>query len=48
MSTIQIVLEDELLAEADAQAARDGRDRSELIRNAIRDHLRRLRTRALE
>ena len=48
MSTIQIVLEDELLAEADAQAARDGRDRSELIRSAIRDHLRRLRTRELE
>ena len=48
MSTIQIVLEDELLAAADAQAARDGGDRSDFIRHAIVDRLHRLKIRALE
>jgi len=48
MSTIQIVLEDELLAKADARAARDGGDREGFIRTAISEHLRRLETRELE
>ena len=41
MSTIQIVLEDELLAEADAQAALNGEDRSALIREALVKYLHR-------
>jgi metal-responsive CopG/Arc/MetJ family transcriptional regulator len=48
MSTIQIVLEDELLAALDARVAREDGDRSALIRNAVRDHLRRLRVKDLE
>lgn len=45
MSTIQIVLEDELLAEADARAAQNGEDRSALIREALINHLHRQKVR---
>ena len=45
MSTIEIVLEDELLAEADAQAALNGGDRSVFIREAIINYLRRQKIR---
>ncbi len=48
MSTIQIVLDDDLLAAADAQAARAGEDRSDLIQEALRDHLRRLKVKEME
>ncbi|MFN0101181.1 MAG: ribbon-helix-helix protein, CopG family [Bryobacteraceae bacterium] len=48
MSTIEIVLEDALLAALDARAARQDGDRSALIRNAVRDHLHRLKERELE
>ncbi len=48
MSTIQIVLEDKLLADADAQAARMGENRSAFIQQALRDHLHRLHIRDLE
>jgi metal-responsive CopG/Arc/MetJ family transcriptional regulator len=41
VATIQtlVQLTDELLAELDARAAREGRSRSELIREAITDYL---------
>ncbi len=48
MSTIQIVLEEELLAEADALVARDGGDRSDLFRKLLREQLHRIRVKQLE
>lgn len=48
MSTIQIVLDEDLLAEADAQAVREGGNRSAVIRQALREHLRRVKVRELE
>ena len=48
METIQIVLEKELLRAADRAARRTKKNRSALVRDALRDHLRRLEVRALE
>jgi metal-responsive CopG/Arc/MetJ family transcriptional regulator len=42
MQTIQIVLEKELLQAADKAARRGKRNRSALVREALREHLRRL------
>lgn len=44
MATIQVVLEEELLKTADRVARRLKLNRSALIRNALREHLKRLRT----
>ena len=44
MATIQVVLEEELLKTADRVARRLNLNRSALIRNALREHLKRLRT----
>lgn len=44
MVTIQVVLEEELLKTADRVARRLNLNRSALIRNALREHLKRLRT----
>jgi metal-responsive CopG/Arc/MetJ family transcriptional regulator len=46
--TIQIVIEDDLLRATDREARRRRANRSELIREAIRQHLRRLRLQDLE
>jgi metal-responsive CopG/Arc/MetJ family transcriptional regulator len=46
MSTIQLVLEDELLAKTDARAAQNGGDRSAVIREALISYLRRQEARA--
>jgi metal-responsive CopG/Arc/MetJ family transcriptional regulator len=43
-ATIQVVLEEELLKSADKAARRLKLNRSALIRNALREHLKRLRT----
>ena len=48
METIQIVLEKELLQAADRAARRTKRNRSALIREALREHLWRLEVRARE
>jgi metal-responsive CopG/Arc/MetJ family transcriptional regulator len=48
MSTIQIVLEEELLAEADALVARDGGDLSDLVRKLLREQLHRVKMAELE
>ncbi len=48
METIQVVLDAELLRAADAAAKRARVNRSALVRRALRDHLKRLRTRELE
>jgi metal-responsive CopG/Arc/MetJ family transcriptional regulator len=48
MATIQIVLDQKLLRAADQAARRNKQNRSELIRDALRAHLRRLQIRALE
>jgi len=48
METIQVVLEAELLRAADRAARRTKLNRSALIRNALREHLRRLAIRELE
>jgi metal-responsive CopG/Arc/MetJ family transcriptional regulator len=42
METIQIVLDKELLQAADRVALRTKRNRSALVRDALREHLRRL------
>jgi metal-responsive CopG/Arc/MetJ family transcriptional regulator len=48
MNTIQVVIEEDLLRSAD-RAARDLKvNRSSLIRDALREHLRRLRVADLE
>jgi metal-responsive CopG/Arc/MetJ family transcriptional regulator len=48
METVQIVLDKELLSATDQAARRTKRNRSALIRDALREHLRRLRTRDAE
>lgn len=48
MSTIQVVLDESLLRAADRAAERKGVNRSALLREALREHLRRLELRALE
>jgi metal-responsive CopG/Arc/MetJ family transcriptional regulator len=48
MSTIQIVLDEELLAEADALVARDGGDLSDLVRKLLREQLHRVKMAELE
>ena len=48
METIQVVLEAGLLRAADRAARRTKLNRSALIRNALREHLRRLDIRELE
>jgi metal-responsive CopG/Arc/MetJ family transcriptional regulator len=46
--TIQVVLDGKLLQAADHAARRTKRNRSALIRDALREHLRQLEIRALE
>ena len=48
METIQVVLEAGLLRAADRAARRAKLNRSALIRNALREHLRKLEIRRLE
>lgn len=48
METIQVVMEAELVKEADRAARRLKVNRSALIRGALREHLKRLRHRELE
>jgi metal-responsive CopG/Arc/MetJ family transcriptional regulator len=48
METIQVVLDSKLLQAADRAARHTKRNRSALIRDALREHLRRLEIRALE
>lgn len=48
METIQVVLETKLLRAADQAARRTKRNRSALIRDALREHLRKLEIQALE
>ena len=48
METIQIVLDKRLLHAADQAARRTKRNRSALVRDALREHLRRLEVRANE
>jgi len=48
MQTIQVVIDDKLLKATDRVAQRTKRNRSELIREALREHLRRLEIRSLE
>ena len=43
MATIQIVLDEELLRAADRMAAREKLNRSALFREALREHLKRIR-----
>jgi len=48
METVQIVLDKKLLRAADEAARRTKRNRSALVRDALREHLRRLAIRDLE
>jgi metal-responsive CopG/Arc/MetJ family transcriptional regulator len=48
METVQIVLEKELLNAADRAAKQTKRNRSALVGDALREHLRRLEVRAFE
>ncbi len=48
MQTVQVVLEPELLKEADLAAKKHHINRSALIRDALRDHLKRMRILDLE
>jgi len=48
METIQVVLDKKLLVAADQAARRTKRNRSALIRDALREHLGALEIRALE
>jgi metal-responsive CopG/Arc/MetJ family transcriptional regulator len=48
METIQVVLDKKLLHATDQAARRTKRNRSALIRAALREHLRQLETRARE
>jgi metal-responsive CopG/Arc/MetJ family transcriptional regulator len=48
METIQVVLDSKLLRAANGAAQRAGVNRSVLVREALREHLRRLRTREIE
>lgn len=48
METIQVVLDRKLLEATDQAARRTKRNRSALVRDALREHLRRLEVRARE
>ena len=48
METVQIVLDKNLLQAADQAARRTKQNRSALVRDALREHLRRLEVRACE
>jgi metal-responsive CopG/Arc/MetJ family transcriptional regulator len=48
METVQIVLDKKLLQATDRAARRTRRNRSALVRDALREHLRRLEIQALE
>jgi metal-responsive CopG/Arc/MetJ family transcriptional regulator len=48
MEIVQIVLDKKLLQAADRAAKRTRRNRSALVRDALREHLRRLEVRASE
>ena len=48
METIQVVLDKKLLQATDQAARRTKRNRSALVRQALREHLRRLEVRAKE
>ena len=48
METVQIVLDEKLLRAADRAARRTKRNRSALVRDALREHLQRLQIRELE
>ena len=48
METIQVVLDKKLLDATDRAARRIRRNRSALVRDALREHLRKLELRALE
>lgn len=48
METVQIVLDKKLLQATDQAARRSKRNRSALVREALREHLRRLEVRASE
>jgi metal-responsive CopG/Arc/MetJ family transcriptional regulator len=48
MEIVQIVLDKKLLHAADQAAKHTGRNRSALVRDALREHLRRLELRASE
>jgi metal-responsive CopG/Arc/MetJ family transcriptional regulator len=48
METIQVVLDKKLLQATDQAARRAKRNRSALVRDALREHLRRLEVRARE
>lgn len=48
MKTVQLVLDETLLRAADRQAKRSRVNRSELMRQALREHLKRLRIAELE
>ena len=48
METVQIVLDKQLLRAADEAARRTNRNRSALVRDALREHLRRLAIRDME
>jgi metal-responsive CopG/Arc/MetJ family transcriptional regulator len=48
METVQIVLDKKLLQATDKAARRTKRNRSALVRDALREHLLRLEVRALE
>jgi len=48
METIQVVLDSRLLKAADRAARKGNQNRSALIRDALREHLRRLELRELE
>jgi len=48
METIQVVLDSELLRAADGAAKRARVNRSALVREALREHLKRLRSREAE
>ncbi len=48
METIQVVIDTKLLQATDRAARRSKRNRSALIRDALREHLRRLEIQALE
>lgn len=48
METVQIVLDKKLLRATDQAARRTQRNRSALVRDALREHLRKLQVRELE
>ena len=48
METIQVVLDKSLLRAADQAARRTKRNRSALVRDALREHLRKLELQAME